>query len=71
MRRLGALRAAAEDSRVMSDDRAAIEAAIGRAAQSIDDMVDAPEDPKGLAAARAALMRVEELIARVVKERAG
>jgi hypothetical protein len=71
MRKLGALRVAADDSRATADDRAAIETAIAQTAQSIDDAIDAPDDPKALAAAGSALMIVEEAIARAVKGRAG
>jgi hypothetical protein len=71
IRRLGSLRVAADDSRATPQQRAAIESAIGQAAQTIDDMVDTPEDPKALAAARSALMLVEQAIARVVKGKAG
>ena len=71
MRKLGAPRAAADDARATPHDRASIEQAITRAAQSIDGMIDTPQDPKALAAARSALMAVEELVVRAVKGRAG
>jgi hypothetical protein len=71
MRQLGALRAAADDARATSRDRAAIEAAITKAAQSIDGMIDTPQDAKALTAARSALFAVEERVARAVKGRAG
>jgi hypothetical protein len=71
MRRLGSLRSAANDLRATPQDRAAIEEAITRAAQSIDAMIDTPQDGKSLAAARSALIAVEELVARSVKGRAG
>jgi hypothetical protein len=71
IRKLGALRVAADDSRATADDRAAIEAAIARAAQAIDDMVDTPEDPKALAAVRSALVTVEQAIAGAIKGKAG
>jgi hypothetical protein len=70
MRQLGALRAATDDARAMPHDRAAIEEAITNAAQSIDGMIDTPEDAKALAAARSALIAVEELVAGAVKGRA-
>ena len=71
MRQLGALRAAADDARATPHDRAAIEKAITQAAQSIDGMIDTPQDAEALAAARSALFAVEELVARAVKGRAG
>jgi hypothetical protein len=71
MRQLGALRAAADDARATSRDRAAIEKAITNAAQSIDGMIDTPQDAKALTAARSALFAVEERVARAVKGRAG
>lgn len=71
MRQLGALRAAADDARATPHDRAAIEKAITKAAQSIDGMIDTPQDPKSLAAARSALIAAEELVAPAVKGRAG
>jgi hypothetical protein len=71
MRQLGALRAAADDARATPHDRAAIEEAITNSAQSIDGMIDTPQDVKALAAARSALIAVEELVARAVKGRAG
>jgi hypothetical protein len=69
MRRLGALRAAADDARVKTDDRTAIDDAINKAAQAVDEIIDAPQDATGLAAARSALMVAEELVARAVKGR--
>ena len=71
MRRLGGLRVAADDARATPADRAAIETAITQAAQSLDDMIETPEDQKALAAARSALMIVEQMIAHAVKQRAG
>ena len=71
MRRLGSLRRAADDARATPHDRAAIEDAIGNAAQAIDSMIDTPQDAKALAAGRSALMVAEGLIAGAVKGRAG
>jgi hypothetical protein len=69
MRRLGALRAAADGSRVKPGDRADIEDAISKAAQAVDEIIEAPQDAKGLAAARSAFMTAEELVERALKGR--
>jgi hypothetical protein len=71
MRKLGALRVAADLSRATPQDRAAIEEAIARAAEAIDAMIDTPQDAKRLADARGALMTAEGLVGRAVKGRAG
>ena len=71
MRRLGGLRRAADGARGAPPQRAAIEEAIVNAAQAIDSMIETPQDSKGLAAARSALMVAEGLIAGAVKGRAG
>ena len=71
MRRVCGLRVAADDARATLADRAAIETAITQAAQSLDDMIETPEEQKALAAARSALMIVEQMIAQAVKPKAG
>ena len=71
MRRLRAIRAAADDVRAADADRADIERAITEAAQAIDGMIDTPQDAKAIAAARSSLFVVEEMIAKAVKRQAG
>jgi hypothetical protein len=69
MRQLGAVRNTADSASVAAGARPAIEAAIVAAAEAIDATIDMPEDPKALAAARAALMAAMELVSRAAKGR--